>query len=107
RGPVCRSSGRCCRFEQYGHRLYVTAAELGHFARVHGGKVEGEKTKDERRETKDKSPISLPVFFEGSTVEGCPYQVDGLCAAREARPLGCRVYFCDENAQGWQQGVYE
>jgi Fe-S-cluster containining protein len=30
-----------------------------------------------------------------------------MCTAREARPLGCRVYFCDENAQGWQAEVYE
>jgi Fe-S-cluster containining protein len=26
----------------------------------------------------------------------CPWQdVRGLCTARDARPLGCRVYFCD------------
>jgi Fe-S-cluster containining protein len=28
--------------------------------------------------------------------ETCPWQDDrGRCTAREARPLGCRVYFCD------------
>jgi hypothetical protein len=25
--PVCNASGRCCRFEEYGHRLYVTGIE--------------------------------------------------------------------------------
>jgi hypothetical protein len=27
RRPVCLPSGRCCRFEEYGHRLYVTGIE--------------------------------------------------------------------------------
>jgi hypothetical protein len=30
-----------------------------------------------------------------------------MCTARQARPLGCRIYFCDENAQHWQNDVYE
>ena len=33
--------------------------------------------------------------------------MNNLCTAREARPLGCRIYFCDENAQAWQNDVYE
>jgi len=31
RKPLCAVSGRCCRFEEYGHRLYVTTMELGAF----------------------------------------------------------------------------
>jgi hypothetical protein len=28
--------------------------------------------------------------------ETCPWQdLDGRCTAREGRPLGCRVYYCD------------
>jgi hypothetical protein len=28
--------------------------------------------------------------------ETCPWQdARGLCTAREARPLGCRIYYCD------------
>ena len=26
--PVCQISGRCCRFEEYGHTLFVSAPEL-------------------------------------------------------------------------------
>src|SRR5215217_6713381 len=33
RRPVCVVSGRCCRFEEYGHRLYVTTIELAAFKR--------------------------------------------------------------------------
>ena len=31
RRPLCVISGRCCRFEEYGHRLYVTTIELAVF----------------------------------------------------------------------------
>src|SRR4029078_813190 len=31
---------------------------------------------------------------------GCPFQVNGLCTARERRPLGCRVYYCDPRYAG-------
>jgi hypothetical protein len=26
-GPVCKLSGRCCRFEEYGHTLFISTAE--------------------------------------------------------------------------------
>ena len=97
RKPVCLASGKCCQFEKYGHRLYVTTLELAWFLRVHGG----QKTEAA------KGAGLLKQFFAQEQSEGCPYQVGGLCTAREARPLGCRVYFCDANAQGWQNDVYE
>jgi Fe-S-cluster containining protein len=101
RRPVCNASGRCCKFEEYGHRLYVTAAEMVHF-RKH-------ETRNAKHETVEggRGVISLPQFFRTESPRGCPYQVEGLCTAREARPLGCRLYFCDENAQSWQNAVYE
>ncbi len=99
RKPVCRASGRCCKFEAYGHRLYVTAAEVIYFSKMH--------MRAEPRTKKGAAVVSLPQFFARRTVEGCPYHVEGLCTAREARPLGCRIYFCDANAQSWQNEVYE
>ena len=104
RKPVCRSSGRCCKFEQYGHSLFVTQAELILFAQT----IQGDLLRSEF--SIQNSPakfISLPQFFAQPKPEGCPYQIDGLCTARDARPLGCRIYFCDENAQHWQAEVYE
>ena len=100
RRPVCRASGKCCRFEEYGHRLYVTAAELIHF-----DYAAAPETKNAQSE--NPGTVSLPQFFASDKPLGCPYQIDGLCTAREARPLGCRIYFCDENAQSWQNDVYE
>ena len=101
RKPVCLSSGRCCHFEEWGHRLYVTGVELMHFAQVHAASDEN------RTQIETKRSISLPQFFAADAPRGCPYQVDQRCTAREARPLGCRIYFCDENARGWQNEVYE
>ena len=101
RKPVCVASGRCCKFEQYGHRLYVTAAELECFGAAHP------QIKNERSKLSSIATVSLPQFFAVEKPEGCPYQVEGLCTAREDRPLGCRIYFCDENAKLWQNEVYE
>ena len=36
----------------------------------------------------------------------CPYQQGDLCAARGARLLGCRTYFCDAGARELGEGVY-
>src|SRR5207253_1655839 len=38
---------------------------------------------------------------------GCPFQINGLCTARERRPLGCRVYFCDPNYAGQGEALTE
>jgi len=70
-GPVCVASGRCCRFAEYGHRLYISNLEAEVlFAAA--------------------PPYATPV-----TAEFCPFQKEKLCTAREPRPLACRVYYCD------------
>ncbi len=109
RKPVCVASGRCCKFEAYGHRLYVTEAELVHFAGVAGVRGQGGSETGRQGEgvVSGERSVSLGQFFSLERQEGCPYQVEGLCTAREARPLGCRIYFCDENAQSWQNELYE
>jgi Fe-S-cluster containining protein len=81
--PVCINRGDCCKFAAYGHRLYVTDVELAYFIR-------GEPAR----------PVD-------SAAGACPYQEAGRCTARGHRPLGCRVFFCDENAREWQGPEYE
>ncbi len=83
RTPVCTNRGLCCNFQAYGHRLYVTAVELAYFVRQVG------------------------AMRPPGTTGACPYQVGGLCTAREGRPLGCRIYYCDPTAQHWQNDEYE
>ena len=81
--PRCDASGRCCRFTEYGHTLFIT-----HF--------EAEILLESA------TPFAQPV-----SRDGCPFQVDGLCTARESRPLGCRIYFCDPAFAGRMVEVTE
>lgn len=71
--PVCEISGRCCKFREYGHTLFLAAPEADLLVA--------------------EAPPPARPLDDGDT---CPWQSDrGLCLARDARPLGCRVYFCD------------
>jgi Fe-S-cluster containining protein len=88
RKPICNTSGRCCRFEEFGHRLYVTTIELAAF--VYDLELSGS---------------SKPQA--AGTGTGCPFQVNGLCGVHTIRPFGCRIFFCDATATGWQQEQYE
>ncbi len=74
-GPVCVASGRCCRFKEYGHVLFLSNLEAE--VLLHGA-----------------PPYQGPV-----TPDFCPFQKGNLCTAREPRPLGCRVYYCDPGYQ--------
>ncbi|WP_428389651.1 YkgJ family cysteine cluster protein [Mucisphaera sp.] len=94
RSPRCDQSGRCCSFEAYGHRLYVTALETARFLR-HAPPV-----------PQSTEPTnSLPLLHQHQP--GCRYQVDKLCTVHTIRPLGCRVYFCEPGTEAWQQDTYE
>jgi len=35
-GFACQQSGRCCRFESFGHRLYMTGLEIAWFKSLAG-----------------------------------------------------------------------
>ncbi|HEV3238041.1 MAG TPA: hypothetical protein VGZ25_13715 [Gemmataceae bacterium] len=82
-GPVCVASGKCCRFKEYGHTLFLSNLE----AEVLLAKA--------------------PPFEQPVTADFCPFQRENLCTAREPRPLGCRVYFCDPNYQETGQQISE
>src|SRR5262249_17399413 len=74
-GPVCVASGRCCRFKEYGHVLFISNLEA------------------------DVLLSAAPPYEKPVSTDFCPFQKDRLCTAREPRPLGCRVYFCDPSYQ--------
>jgi hypothetical protein len=83
-GPRCDASGRCCRFAEYGHTLFISAFEAEILL------------------------AGAPLYKEGPFPrDTCPYQVGGLCTARAARPLGCRIYFCDPAYQGRMAEITE
>jgi len=87
RRPVCVMSGRCCRFEEFGHRLFVTTAELAAFAH------------------ELPSVPSRPADEWDGT--GCPFQSGKICTVHAIRPFGCRMFFCDATSTEWQNGQYE
>jgi Fe-S-cluster containining protein len=87
RNPLCVMSGRCCRFSEFGHRLYATTVELAAFV----------------GELSEFTPDPATAGPAGE----CPFQSGKICRVRAFRPLGCRVYFCDSTAQEWQQVIYE
>ena len=102
RQPVCNQSGSCCRFESYGHRLYVTGLEIARFVLQSQARGLGSAT------IQVESDRSWPLHvIQASREDACVYQIDGLCSAHEIRPMGCRLFFCDPAAQDWQQAVYE
>lgn len=87
--PRCAMSGRCCHFEEYGHRLYVTTAELAWFAkrlRLAGG---------------------LDECLRQPDGGGCRFQAGKMCQAHAFRPMGCRLFFCDTAKEAELQALYE
>src|SRR5438128_4656953 len=82
-GPVCVASGRCCRFKEYGHTLFLSNLEAEVLLA-------------------DAPPYQRPV-----SSDFCPFQKDNLCTAREPRPLACRVFFCDPVYQETGNGLTE
>jgi hypothetical protein len=82
-GPVCVASGRCCRFKEYGHVLYISNLEAAVLL------------------------ASAPRYEQPVSTDFCPFQKDKLCTAREPRPLGCRIYYCDSAYQETGQRLSE
>lgn len=93
RRPVCNASGRCCKFEEFGHRLYVTGLEIAWFFQ----NVESVDANEGR---------DIPLQQAASS-PNCPYQIGGLCSTHAIRPLGCRAFFCEEGTEDWQQETTE
>jgi Fe-S-cluster containining protein len=82
-GPVCVASGRCCRFKEYGHVLFVSNLEA------------------------EVLLAGAPAYEQPVSADFCPFQKENLCTAREPRPLACRVYYCDPAYQETAQRISE
>lgn len=80
--PLCELSGRCCRFEEFGHELYATALEADYAA---SKEAPGAPEKEGR----------------------CPFHVEGKCTNREGRALGCRSFYCDKRTTEALEELHE
>ena len=76
-GASCEACGRCCRFAEFGHRLWMTNLEAEYLRARHG-----------RREAAEPG--------------ACAYLDGASCSAREGRALACRTFHC-----GLSAGVVE
>lgn len=93
--PVCTASGRCCDFGRVGHDLFVTGLEVAWtLDRIPAERAIGEHD------------VSAAI-----DAGDCPFLVsDGSirrCGVHPARPMGCRVYFCDPTRERFVQDLAE
>lgn len=99
-GPTCWSSGKCCRFREYGHLLYVTGVEAAYCvaraARPRGGQAEPPAR-----------TVSLVQIADAQNRGDCPFLDGTVCGVHQHRPLGCRIYFCEQSALPWQNDLSE
>lgn len=149
RRPICLASGRCCHFDAWGHRLFVTGleaawcvAEMTRGAdersalggrgvadeRATAGGPHGVQPRDPQAARRTELPVLpvppvppvLPVLpvraaaavtaaqvAEARARGDCPFLVGRLCGAHAARPLGCRMFFCDPAAEEWTRELHE
>ena len=71
----CEACGKCCDFEKFDHRLFVTPPELIYLA---------EQMPDKK----------LRSMLTGR----CPYNEEGKCSIYEHRFAGCRIFCCHGDA---------
>jgi len=79
----CRACGKCCDFESFDHKLFVTSPELIYLA----ANLHSE---------------SLKPMKAGR----CPYNADGRCGIYEHRFSGCRIFSCKGDTD-FQSGLSE
>src|SRR5262249_3938191 len=82
-GPRCESSGRCCRFAEYGHTLFISNLEAEVLLEA------------------------APEYSRPVSASACPFPSGKPGTPREPRPLGCRGYFCDPSYQEIAQELSE
>ncbi len=81
---LCVLRGHCCDFRTHDHVLYASAIEVRYAL-----------------DALQKSGEQIP---QPEDTDLCPFWHEGICHARDIRPLGCRTYFCDPS---WQERGHE
>ena len=88
---VCSICGKCCDFQTYDHRLYVTTPEMTYFAdKLAGSNVIASDLSSvaiAKEEAKQSQTLEM-------TTGRCPYQQGGKCTVHPYRFAGCRIFCC-------------
>ena len=64
----CSACGKCCDFESFGHKLFVSSPEMVY--------------------------LSRNVDIKPMPTARCPYQADNKCTIHPHRFAACRIFFC-------------
>ncbi len=66
---------------------------------------------DAARARRQANPLRQFEVHDAKSRGDCPYLRAGQCGEHEERPLGCRIYYCDQGSDGrgaeWQSELYE
>ncbi len=98
-GHSCPASTECCRFGVTGREPYVTSVEVAALRRAIAA-LGGIPALRNRIRTAPDAELAgarpLPALRTVRDERRCAFLTDsGRCAVYEARPLGCRTYFCE------------
>lgn len=102
-GWSCPASTECCRFGVTGREPYVTSIEALALTRAIAQKgglsaITPARPLAEARDASDAppQPKRLAMHASRDRERRCPLlDASGRCAAYDARPLGCRTFYCD------------
>ena len=86
---LCDACGKCCEFDGFDHRLFVTTPELMYLAANIGTK---------NIKSMPTGHGSTPRPGSTSLTTGCPYNAGGRCTIYEYRFAGCRIFYCKADA---------
>jgi Fe-S-cluster containining protein len=109
RKPRCDASGRCCHFEAFGHRLYVTGLEAAYtLSRLPAtSSPAGVPPVSTTPQSVSPPVLNLPLLHSARQSGACPFLRGTLCTVHAIKPLACRTYYCDPTAQEWQHDLTE
>ncbi|MDP2932796.1 MAG: hypothetical protein Q8N81_01555 [bacterium] len=106
----CSACGKCCDFESFGHKLFITSPELLYFRTNIKPSKENQGPSDSAgclglapapvagvQSRERKRAVTLEICKQVSQI--CPYLKNGKCTARDFRFAGCRIFFCKADSE--------
>lgn len=102
----CPSSTECCRFGITGRQPYVTSIEVAALERARLQRGLPALTGTSRKRARQaRTGRALPITQDPDREQVCPLlDARQRCSVYEARPLGCRTFYCERASRGEEPG---
>ena len=81
----CSACGKCCDFDGFDHRLFITGPELMYLATGQQAANLGDEN-------------VMPMTTSRPLGGKCPYNIEGKCTIYEYRFAACRIFYCSAGA---------